>query len=125
MRTFADTNVLLAFILEDRSPQRAPIEAYVEQRGPLVVTESVLAEACWVLVRTCARPATEVAKRLGRLLESSTFDAWDDDLARTALALLFRHPHLGLPDCLLAARATLGDAVFTFDRRLAQTIERL
>jgi len=117
--------VLLAFVLEERSLQRTAVVGHAEHSGPLVVTEAALAEACGVLVRTYARPATEVAQRLSRLLESSTFSAWDEELAQTALALLIRYPHLGLPDCLLAARASLGDAVFTFDRRLAAAIQQL
>lgn len=125
MMTFADTNALLAFVLENRALQRAAVNDHVEHNGPLVVTEAMLAEAYWVLVRTYSKAVPVAAHLLAGMLESSTFNAWDEDLARTALALVVRYPNLGLPDCLLAARASLGDAVFTFDRRLAAAIERM
>jgi len=125
MITFADTNALIAFVLKDRSFQRAAVTEHVEHNGPLVVSESILAETYWVLVRTYAQDPVEVAQALRQLLFSSTFRAWDADVAHAALVLLVRQPSLGLPDCLLVARAELGDAVFTFDRRLPATIEQL
>jgi predicted nucleic acid-binding protein len=125
MTTFADTNALVAFMLNGREVQRASVVEHAEHNGPLVVSESILAETYWVLMRTYAQDPVEVAQALRHLLLSSTFRAWDVDVAHTALALLVRYAHLGLPDCLLAARAALGDAVYTFDRRLAATIERM
>lgn len=125
MTTYADTNVLLAFTLQDRPVQRSEVERWSRDNGRLVVSEAVLAEVCWVLVRSYGYPVREVAVRVRALLASSTFDAWDADLAESALSLLIARPTLGLPDCLLAARALRGDAVYTFDRRLATTIDEL
>lgn len=125
MTTFADTNALLAFMLDGRGLQRASVVEHTERNGPLVVTEAVLAEAYWVLVRTYSQDRVMVARGLRRLLLSSTFRAWDAELAHVAFALLVRYAHLGLPDGLLAARAALGDAVYTFDGRLAAAIERM
>lgn len=125
MTTFADTNVLLAFIVEDRPAQRAEVASWSLINGPLAVAEAVLAETCWVLIRTYGYPVRDVAGRLRAVLASSTFDAWDADVAESALSILMARPGLGLPDCLLAARALRGDAVYTFDRRLAEAIQQL
>lgn len=125
MTTCADTNAVLAFARHDRARQRAAVAEYADRNGRLVVSESVLAECCWVLLRTYAQPAEDVALQMRELLETSTFDAWDPELAQTALELMARHPRLGFTDCLLAARAQRGDAVYTFDRRLAEVIQQL
>lgn len=125
MTTYADTNVLLAFLLEDRPAQRAEVERWSSANGTLTITEAVLAETYWVLTRTYGYPARDVAARTSALLASSTFEAWDALLAEDALSLLIERPGLGLPDCLLAARAQRGDAIYTFDRRIADAIQQL
>ena len=123
MTTLADTNVLLAFLLEDRSVEREAVAAWVEAHGPLVIGEAVLVETCWVLGGGANSSREEGARRVRELLASSSFEVWDDDLVSDALELMERHPQLAIVDCLLAARAARGDAVLTFDRRLSRVID--
>lgn len=125
MTLVADANAVLAFLLPDRPSERAIVAAWVEEHGPLLITEGVLAEVCWVLGKGYAKRPEETAAHLRRLIASSSFDVWDVGLVTDALDLMERHPRIGVVDSLLAGRASRGDIVVTFDRRLAGLIERL
>ncbi len=125
MTVLADTNAVLAYLLPDRPTECAVVAEWVDSHGPLLVTESVLAEVCWVLGTEPTRGRAALVEQVGSIMESSSFTLWDENLVSIALWLMERHPKLAVVDCLLAARAVGGDVVVTFDRRLAATIEQL
>jgi predicted nucleic acid-binding protein len=120
-----DTNFVLALLVPERGREHARALALAEEHGPFVVSESVLVEARWVLESAYAADRRDAAVLLGDALESEHLVAWDPALAKRALALMHDEPRLSVVDCLLAARTLEGDAVLTFDARLARVIERL
>lgn len=125
MNVLADTNALLAFLLDDRPTERRIVAQWVEDNGPLMVTEAVFVETCWVLSGGLTVSRSEVVSHVRRILASSSFDTWDDALVALTLDLMERHAQLAPVDCLLVARAIHGDTVITFDRRLQHTLENL
>jgi predicted nucleic acid-binding protein len=120
-----DTNFVLALLVPDRRHEHARALALAQRHGPFVVSESVLVETCWVLESSYAVSRKNVAVLMSDALESEHLVAWDSVLARRALELMREDPRLSVVDCLLAASTLEGDAVLTFDTRLAQVIERL
>jgi predicted nucleic acid-binding protein len=125
MTALADTNAVLAYLLPDRPLERAMVAVWVEQHGPLSITEGVFTEVCWVLGTGPAPDRAALAEDVRRLMASSSFLLWDKSVVETTLRLMERHPKLAVVDCLLAARAVGGNVVVTFDHRLAATIERM
>ena len=125
MTVVADTNAVLAFLLDDRPAERRMVADWVEEHGALLVTEAVLIETCWVLSGGLSAARVELVQHVRKVIASSSFSTWDDDLVDMTLQLMERHPRLAPVDCILAARARRGDTVVTFDRRLAQALENL
>lgn len=124
MTVIADTNAVLAFLLEDRPAERRIVADWVADHGPLLITEAVFIETCWVLSGGLAASRGDLVDRVWRLIASSSFCAWDDGLVAIALELMEAHPRLAPVDCILAARALRGDTVLTFDRRLDRVLEQ-
>lgn len=125
MTVVADTNAVLPFLLEDRPAERRIVADWVADHGPLLITEAVFIETCWVLGGGLAASRGELVERVRRLIASSSFDTWDDGLVALSLALMEHHPRLAVVDCILAARASRGDTVVTFDRRLDRVLGQL
>ena len=124
MTVIADTNAVLAFLLEDRLSERRAVADWVAAHGPLMVTEAVFIETCWVLGGRAAS-RTAMVEHIRRLLASSSFNTWDDALVASTLELMERYPRLAAVDCILAARTLRGDMVVTFDGQLNRVIEGL
>ena len=125
MTVIADTNAVLAFLLEDRPAERRIVADWVADHGPLLITEAVFIETFWVLGGGLAASRGDLVERVRRLIASSSFGAWDDGLVAMTLELMEAHPRLAAVDCILAARALRGDTVVTFDRRLDRVLEQL
>lgn len=125
MSVIADTNAVLAFLLEDRPTERRIVADWVADHGPLLITESVFVETCWVLGGGLAASRGDLVERIRRLIASSSFCAWDDGVVAVALELMEAHPRLAPVECILAARALRGDTVVTFDRKLDRVLEQL
>jgi predicted nucleic acid-binding protein len=118
----ADTNAVLAFLLDDRPTERRIVADWVAHHGPLLVTEAVFIETCWVLGGGPPASRAALVDHVRRLFASADFTAWDEELVQMTLTLMGRHPPLAAVDCLLAARASRGDLVVTFDRRLDRVL---
>ena len=115
-----DTNVLIALMVDGREAQRQAALVELTHQGAqgtnVVVCESVLVEACWVLERSYRLDREKVAEALRRLISTPPLTAWDPALADAALALMTHRPALALTDCLLLRRAAdFGGCVLTFD----------
>lgn len=125
MTVLADTNAVLAFLVDDRPTERRMVAQWVDDNGPLMVTEAVFIETCWLLGGGLTVSRSELASHVRRILASSSFDTWDDTLVAIALELMERHPRLAPVDCILAARASRGHMFVTFDRRLQRAVDGL
>ena len=124
-----DTNALVALVVDDRAEQRAAVLVELERaragHGSVVVSESVLVEAIWVLTTRYGLAQSEAASRLASILAANGLEAFDTELVNTALGLASSKPALSIVDCLLVLRSwKLGDAVLTFDERLAREVEQ-
>lgn len=120
----ADTNAVLSALLPQRV-HHALAQEIIRANRPVIVGESVLAEACWALERSYEIPRRDVAVILREALESGEFRAWNPELAAFAVELMEAKPQLAFVDCILAARAAYGEEVLTFDRALARAIESI
>jgi predicted nucleic-acid-binding protein len=83
----ADTNAVLAFLLEDRPTERCMVADWVADHGPLLVTEAVFIETCWVLGGGKTGSRDGLVGRISRLLGSSSFVTWDHRLVGMTLEL--------------------------------------
>jgi len=125
-----DTNAVVALVVADRQEQREAVLLAVERAVSagdcVVVSEAVLVESFWVLQTRYGLSEPEVADRLRAILSAGGVEPFDARLAETALLVAQRAPALSIVDCLLVARAEAhGDAVLTFDKRLAREVSGL
>lgn len=123
--TFVDTNALVSLLLPARGRQHHEAIAYVAENGPLVVSEAVLVEACWVLERAYRLDRADCSRLLREALDSESLISWDPVLVDRALDMMEGLRALSVVDCLLLARSYDGQTVLTFDRRLQRAMERL
>ena len=123
MTVLADTNAVLAFLLDDRPTERRMVADWVAEHGALLVTEAVFIEMCWVLSGGLSVARVQLVQHVRKVLASSSFSTWDDSLVDMTLQLMERYPNLAPVDCILAARAIRGDMVVTFDRHLQRALQ--
>jgi predicted nucleic-acid-binding protein len=119
-----DANTLISGLVPGRDAQQRVAVAAAREQGPLVITEAVMAEVCWVLQRNYGIARRHVATIVRDALDGNRFIAWDTELADAALFRMEREPRFAFVDCLLLERAVAGESVLTFDRDLARAIER-
>lgn len=124
MIVLADTNILIGLLDGSRRPAVLErVELLAAAGDTLLVTESVLCEAAWVLTSVYGEGCADAATRLRALIGVAPFDVWDANLARAALDLMRKKPHLDIADCLLACRASIdGVSVMTTDTGLRDAI---
>jgi predicted nucleic-acid-binding protein len=113
----ADTNVLLALVVDDRPRHAALIEAAIDpDRSPLLITEAVLVETASVLCWSYRYKRSAAADALLDVLNAPGIMVWDRRRADRALRLMRADGALGLVDCLLIEQALdEGDELITFD----------
>jgi predicted nucleic acid-binding protein len=117
-----DTNVLIRLLTGDPPEQAraavAAFEAAAEGRFALVLTDVVLAEACYVLASAGVAPA-QAAGHLLRILDLPGVEVVDETVLRGTLEL-WSEGKLDVADAYLAAlaRRIRGGAVLSFDRDL-------
>lgn len=124
MIALADTNILIDLLGESRrSAILAAVESIVAAGDTLLVTESVLCEAAWVLTSVYGEECADTATRLRALIGVTPFEAWDTRVAHAALDLMHEKPHLDIADCILASWASIeGVSVMTTDAGLRDAI---
>ena len=119
-----DANTLISGLVSEREAQQRVAVAAAREQGPLVISEAVMAEVCWVLQRNYGIARRDVATIVHDALDGNRFIAWDPELADSVLARMHSMPRFAFVDCLLLERAVAGEPVLTFDRDLARAIER-
>ena len=112
----AETNVLLRTVVQDDLVQAASAAALLQRATVIAVPVPVLCEFAWVLKRTYARGADEVAAAIEAITE---IDAVATDLPAVEVGLAALRAGGDFADGVIAHQGeNLGGTVFaSFDRR--------
>ncbi len=110
-----DASVIVRLLIDDDDVQ-SPIARALDEGASLVISDAVLCEFAWVLLRGCRVPKAAVADALAGLLATEQVTILDRDVALTALSA-FRDGRADFADYLIRerARAQGAAAVATFD----------
>jgi predicted nucleic-acid-binding protein len=119
-----DTNALLRYLLKDVPDLYAKAEGLFARartgEQPIEITEGVLAETVYVLLKYYRVPKKQTVETLSALLLYKGIAARSRSEYLEALRL-FGRTGLDFVDCLLAARAKARSMkVFTFDKELSK-----
>lgn len=114
---FCDTNVLVRFLTDDPPDQAEAATTALDSGDPIVLTDVVVAELCYVLTSFYRLSVAETADRISRMLAIPSIQVSDENVLLDALNLWATHG-IGFPDAYLAAldRASDRTAVLSFDR---------
>jgi len=112
----ADTNVLVRTVVQDDAEQAAVAGALLQQATVIAVPVPVLCELVWVLKRTYAHDADDVAAAIEAITEIDTVTT---DLPAVEAGLAALRAGGDFADGVIAHQGeALGGAVFaSFDRR--------
>ena len=116
MKITADTNVLVRTVVQDDAEQAAVAGALLQQATVIAVPIPVLCELVWVLKRTYAHDADDVAAAIEAITEIDTVTT---DLPAVEAGLAALRAGGDFADGVIAHQGeALGGAVFaSFDRR--------
>ncbi len=116
MKITADTNVLVRTVVQDDAEQAAVAGALLQQATVIAVPVPVLCELVWVLKRTYAHDADDVAAAIEAITEIDTVTT---DLPAVEAGLAALRAGGDFADGVIAHQGeALGGAVFaSFDRR--------
>jgi predicted nucleic-acid-binding protein len=117
----ADTNVLVRLIVGDEPAQATKAQKVFDtaaaEKVPVWVSDTVLVELVWTLIRAYGRARTDVVKALRALASHATVALESAAAVREATDHFERGP-ADFADCLLCVKAKLAgcDQLVTFDR---------
>jgi predicted nucleic-acid-binding protein len=119
---FADTNVIIRYVLRDMPDQAERIRQIVEDHPRLLLTAGTIAEVAFVLTRVYKVPREIVVDVLVTLLQRSNIAVHQMDTAIVIQALMLCRPsgRVAFADAMLWASvrsAGPGATVYTLDRR--------
>lgn len=119
----ADTNVLLRAVVADDAEQAAAARALLQQASVVAVPVPAFCEIAWVLKRTYARSAAEIALAIETLTE---LDVIATDLPAVEAGLVALRSGGDFADGVIAHQGeALGGTVFaSFDRRAVARLRR-
>ena len=121
-----DTNVLLRLVIDDDPEQNRQAKHFFAARSaddPAFVSILALSEFIWVLQKRYGYAKEQLPDLLDALLASPDLTVERAGLVRDA-AELFRQPHIGFADALIAGLAMDAGctSVVTFDKAAAKRI---
>jgi predicted nucleic-acid-binding protein len=118
-----DTNVLVRYLIQD-DPEQADratrlIEGQCTAKTPGRITQIVLCELVWVLIRAYGYSKMQVIAVLDQLLVTAEFEVEQEALSRRALDA-YRDGKADFSDYIVALnnQAAGCETTFTFDTRL-------
>jgi predicted nucleic-acid-binding protein len=119
---FLDANIVLRYLTQDSTVLAGRARQIIEDHPSLRITEGILAEIAYVLVRVYQVPRAEVVDALIALLRRSNIQVHqiDTELAIQALSLCRPSGRVSFADAMLWAVARSTGArttLFTFDAR--------
>ena len=116
MKVTADTNVLLRAVVADDAEQADAARALLQQASVVAVPVPAFCELAWVLKRTYARSAAEIAAVIEALTE---LDVIATDLPAVEAGLVALRAGGDFADGVIAHQGeALGGTIFaSFDRR--------
>lgn len=119
MQTLIDVNAILRYVLNDSAEMSWQAKNIIESGA--FTTAEVLAEVVYVLKGVYKVERLEIAACLTAVL--TEVEIQHPDVYRKALTL-FASRNLDFVDCILIARhQILGEAVFSFDKKLNKSLE--
>lgn len=116
-----DTNLLVRLLLEDDASQARAVERLFvrarRDRTPLFISDVVLCELVWVLVRRAKQSRADIADAMERLLDADMIVVSNTGIVRRALAS-YRNGPGDFADYVIREQALAAGAteVVTFDR---------
>ncbi len=120
-----DTNILVRYITQDDTQQANRANQIIEQScskaSPGYITQIVLCELVWVLLRAYDYKKQQVVSVLDQIMITTEFTIEDADLARKALEA-WRKGAAGYSDYLLVFvnQAAGCEITYSFDAKLAK-----
>lgn len=119
---FADTNVIIRYVLRDMPEQAEQIRQIVEDHPRLLLTAGTIAEVGFVLMRFYKVPREIVVDSLVILLQRSNIAVHqlETDIVIQALMMCRPSGRVAFADAMLwasARSAGMGATVYTLDRR--------
>jgi predicted nucleic acid-binding protein len=121
MTAFVDANVILRYLLND-VPDMAERAAQILDNSPdLALTDAVLAEVAYVLMRQYGIPRSAIVDDLIALIQKPNIGVWrlDKDTVIRALLLCRPSARVSFTDAMLwaSARSAGATIVYSFDER--------
>lgn len=119
-----DTNVIVRFLMRDDEKQWTRADRLMRGESAILVTDTVLLEAVWVLESIYGLPATDVAPALGRLMGLDNVVLDDAEVVEVAIEAYL--DGLDFADMMHILRAhTAGATTFaTFDKTMIRRSRR-
>lgn len=119
-----DTNVIVRLVTDDDPAQADRAEKVFRQRGPVLLTRTVLLEAEWVLRTSAYRlPRDRILSIFRKLLGFPGLVV--DDRPAVVRALAWFEAGLDFADALHLASSAAATEFVTFDQKLARRAARL
>ena len=124
----ADTNILVRVFHHDDPAQVEAVRGLLtgaSARDPVLVTNIVLAEFCWVMGRLYKHPKGFIVDCLNALMVSFEIAFEDAQAVQMALKVYSEEPRADFADCLVAAVAQREGArtTYTFDKIAARNAD--
>ena len=120
-RGFLDTSVVVRYLTNDPPEMAARAARIIDNEAELVLTDGILGEAAYVLLKRYGVPRAMVVDNLIALVRKRNVAVWrvEKDIAIQALQLCRPSGRVSFADALLwsIARVTDDAIVYSFDKR--------
>lgn len=115
----ADTNLLVRYLVCDDPDQARAARAVLEQAERVIIPTVVFCELAWVLKRSYALAAADIAQTIEELMESASV-VCDEPVVRSGLKMLRRGRDFADGVVLEEARRAGAKRLHSFDRRFRE-----
>ncbi len=120
-RGFLDTSVVVRYLTNDPPDMAARAARLIDSEAELLLTDGILGEAAYVLLKRYGVPRAVVVDNLIALVRKRNVTVWrvEKDIAIQALQLCRPSGRVSFADALLwsIARMTADTVVYSFDKR--------
>lgn len=121
MTAFVDANVILRYLLGDVPDMAERAAQILDKSSDLVLTDGIIAEVAYVLLRQYGIPRSAIVDDLIALIHKPNIGVWrlDKDTVFRALLLCRPSGRISFSDAMLwaSARSAGATVVYSFDER--------